>query len=195
MSLQEFENGYWYTTQLKSFVKALGIISVTAARKDELEKAIIEYLRHGKIKNPILKPSKGSQITDLEKGLSLDLPVVNYTSNKETKTFLMCEALKLAPDLPKKSGARYWLNRWREEKINNGIKITYRDLVKQFVKLSQTSDRLPRIPSTRFNNFITDFLANEKNPRREKAIDAWENLKKMDIPKNYKSWVKSRDSK
>src|SRR5258708_24337656 len=43
-------------------------------------------------------------------------------------TTLFRSALKIVPDLRRKSGARYRLNRWREEQIQKGNKITYGDL-------------------------------------------------------------------
>ena len=38
MTLTEFDNGYWYATELKEFAEAIGIPSATKLRKDELEK-------------------------------------------------------------------------------------------------------------------------------------------------------------
>jgi hypothetical protein len=52
--------------------------------------------------------------------LSLDLRVERYTNNKETKDFLEREARWLASGLKRKSGARFRLNRWREERIAKG---------------------------------------------------------------------------
>jgi hypothetical protein len=83
---------------------------------------------------------------DVEKGLSLDLPIVHYTSNRETKDFIVHEAQKIAPGLKRKSGARYRLNRWREEQLTKGMKITYRDLVEQYVKLNQRAEPFEQIP-------------------------------------------------
>jgi hypothetical protein len=33
-------------------------------------------------------------------------------------------------------------------------------------------------------------LAGEKNPTRAQALKAWEQLKKAEIPKNYREWKK-----
>jgi hypothetical protein len=157
MSVKQFENGYWYATDLKAFAQSLGIQSANSLRKDQIEKLIVGFLKNGKISDTKSRSNK-SGVKDLEKGLSLKLPIKNYTSNAETKNFIMKEALRLDPKLPKKSGVRYWLNRWREEQIEQGRKITYEDLVKQFVKLSQSEEPFQQIPSTRFNNFISDYL-------------------------------------
>jgi hypothetical protein len=47
MTLREFENGYWYRDQLKDFAERIGIPAATKLRKDELEKAIVVFLRTG----------------------------------------------------------------------------------------------------------------------------------------------------
>jgi hypothetical protein len=60
------------------------------------------------------------------------------------------------------------------------------------VKLNQTRERFAQIPHGRYINFISDFFAAEKNATREQAIKAWGKIKKMDVPKNYRSWVQLR---
>ena len=192
MTVTQFDNGYWYATELKTFAEAIGIPSAGKLRKDELEKAIISFLGTGTIQSPTRRSLSKTGIRDVEKGLSLKLPVVNYTNDKQTKDFLEKEARKIAPNLKRKSGARYRLNRWREEQLTSGIRITYRDLVTQYVKLNQTRERFAQIPHGRYINFISDFFAAEKNATREQAIKAWKRIKKMDVPKSYRSWARLR---
>ena len=124
MTEEQFNNGYWYAVEIKAFADEIGIPFASKLRKDELEKLIHHFLRTGEVKSPTRKNLSKSDVRDIEKGLSLKLPVVSYTSNKQTKDFIVKEALKIAPDLKRKSGARYRLNRWREEKRDKGIKIT-----------------------------------------------------------------------
>ena len=195
MSEEQFDNGYWYATEIKIFAAEIGIPSASRLRKDEIEAIIKHYLRTGRLASPRRKNLSQSVVKDTEKGLTLALPIVQYTSNKETKDFIVKEALKIAPDLKRKSGARYRLNRWREEKINSGVKITYRDLIKQYVRLNQVDGSFPRIPSGRYINFLSDFLAAEKNATRKQGITAWKELKKADIPKTYSAWKMNRKSK
>ena len=45
MTLRDFENGYWYLDQLKTFADRLGIPAASSLRKDELEHAIVKFLR------------------------------------------------------------------------------------------------------------------------------------------------------
>jgi hypothetical protein len=194
MTVTQFENGYWYANELKEFARGIGIPSAAKLRKDELEKAIALFLTTGKIKNPVKRKLSRAGETDIEKGLDLNLPVVNYTSNKETKNFLVSEALKIAPNLKRKSGARYRLNRWREEQLTAGKKITYRDLVNKYIELNSGGDEhFAKIPSGRYINFLSDFLAAEKGVTHSDARKAWNELKKLDTPKDYKSWKKHKN--
>ena len=190
MSVAQFENGYWYATEITEFAKKIGIPSAGKLRKDELEKEIISFLRTGKIKNSVKRDLKRAGVKDIEKGLMLKLPVVNYTSNRETKDFIVREALKIAPGLKRRSGARYRLNRWREEQLTAGRKITYRDLVNKYIELNRSEEPFARVPSGKYINFLSDYLAAEKGARKEEAIKAWKKLKTLDIPKNYLDWKK-----
>ena len=192
MTVEQFDNGYWYALEIKAFADEIGIPAASKLRKDELEELIKHFLRTGSIRKPTRKTLSRSGVRDVETGLSLKLPVVNFTNDRATKDFIVQEALKIAPKLKRKSGARYRLNRWREQQIDNGIEITYRDLVRQYVKLNQMQGSFPQVqvPSGRYINFLSDFSAGEKNATRVQALKAWEQLKKADIPKNYREWKK-----
>jgi hypothetical protein len=190
MTIEEFDNGYWYATEVRKFAESIGIPSANKLRKDELEKAIKNFLQTGKKEVPTKRNLSKAGEKDLDKGLSLDLPVVNYTSNKETKDFLVAESRKIVPGLKKRSGARYRLNRWREEQLTAGTGITYRDLINKYIELNQGEGPFKRVPSGRYINFLSDFLKNEKGATREDGIKAWKELKEMDIPKTYEAWKK-----
>ena len=195
MTLTQFDNGYWYATELKTFAETIGFPSAGKLRKDELEKAIRLFLKTGEIKNPAKRNLSMSGIKDIQRGLRLDLLVVVYTNDKETKDFLEREAQKLAPGLKRKSGVRYRLNRWREERLIKGVKLTYGDLVKEYIRLNQTKKPFAQIPHGRYINFMSDFLAGERGATWEQALRAWKKLKKLDAPKNYRSWVRLNLSK
>jgi hypothetical protein len=194
MTVAEFDNGYWYATEVKDFARSIGIPHWNRLRKDELENSIKVYLETGKVELPTRRSLTKSGIKDIERGLSLDLPIVHYTSNKETKNFIVREAQKIVPGLKRKSGARYRLNRWREEQLTKGKKITYKDLVKQYVKLNGREEPFEqvRIASGRYINFLSDFLSAEKDATRADALAAWKELKRMDVPKDYRAWKKVR---
>jgi len=195
MTVKQFDNGYWYATELKDFADRIGIPSANKLRKDELERAIRLFLETGKIKTPTKRSLSNSGTRDVERGLRPDLPVVVYTNDKETKDFLERESQKLAPGLKRKSGARYRLNRWREEQLVKGIKLTYGDLVEEYVRLNQTTKPFVHIPHGRYINFVADFLAAEKGATREQAIREWKKLKTLDVPKDYRSWARYQSAK
>ena len=192
MTLSQFDNGYWYATQLKDFADVIGIPSARNLRKDELEKAIRLFLTTGKVESPTRRDLSASGPRDVERGLSLELEVVRYTNDEESKSFLEREAQKRVPGLKRKSGVRYRFNRWREEQLVNGVRLTYGDLVEEYVRLNQIKEPFAKIPHDRYVNFVSDFLAAEKGATREQAIKAWEELKAMNVPKNYSSWVQAR---
>lgn len=192
MTVTDFDNGYWYATELKEFANSIGIPGASKHRKDELEKAIELFLATGELKSPTKRSLSSSGKRDVEQGLSLSLPISVYTNDTETKDFLEREAQKVAPGLKRRSGVRYRLNRWREEQLAKGVNLTYGDLVKEYVRLNQLKEPFDRIPHARYINFMSDFLASEKGSTREHAIKAWEKLKTLDVPKDYRSWVKAR---
>ena len=191
MTVQEFANGYWYLDELKKFACQIGIPAATKLRKDELERAIMAFLRTGKAQLPTKRALCKTGVKDLEHGLSLNLQIKHYTSNRETKDFIIREARNVAPDIHEKSGVWYRLNRWREEQIVKGNHPTYGDLVQQYIALNRI-EKFEKIPYDCYINFVAEFLANEKGYSRADAIAAWKELKVMAVPKNYASWVKAR---
>ena len=133
----------------------------------------------------------GRAYKDVERGLTLKLRVENYTSNRDTKDFILEQARLMAPDVREKSGVWYRLNRWREEQITDGKHPTYGDLVRQYIVLNKMP-RFEKVPHGRYINFVADFLEADKGATRAEAIAAWKELKELDVPKNYVSWVKVR---
>ena len=198
MSLSEFDQGYWYVAELKRFADGLGIPSAARLRKDELEWAIKRCLRSGTIAPPAtLNPVARirSRQRDVDLGLRLDRRVVRYTNDAATKKFLEQEAVKLASTFRPRSGAKYRLNRWREEQLRNGVELTYRHVVAEYVRLTQSTERFARIPHGRYINFLSDFLAGQPGATRPEAVKAWQSLKKMDCPKTYRDWNTAKSRK
>ena len=190
---EEFDNGYWYANEIKAFAKQIGIVNSSKLRKDELEQLIKHFLRTGELKNSdrrnVLKTGK----KDIEIGLTTSLPIIHYTSNKQTKNFIISKAQKIIPGLLVKSGVWYRLNRWRDDQITKGKKITYGDLINQFIQLNQPEKKFKKIAVTRYINFLSDFLSNEKDATREQAIKEWKKLKTLNIEKDYKSWKQQKN--
>jgi hypothetical protein len=191
MTVREFANGYWYLDQLKEFAERIGVPAAKKLRKDELERAVAAFLRTGTAALPTKRSLRRTGVKDVQRGLELTLRIENYTSNRETKDFIVEQARLLAPEVREKSGVWYRLNRWREEQIVRGTRPTYGDLVRRYIVLNKMQ-RFERIPHDRYINFVADFLAANKKATRAEAIAAWKELKELDAPKNYVSWVKTR---
>ena len=186
MTIKEFENKYWYMSELKALAKSLEIPFDSRTRKDQLEDMIIQFLEIGTVnkKNSFRIKNRNIDI------LNNHSYVKNFRNKKETWEFINSEMDKRVPGLKPKSGAKYWLNRWIENKLSNGEKITYNDVVCEYIRLNKTEEKLPQIPSCKFNNFISDYLANEKNATRNDALEAWTMLKDMKVKKDYITWKK-----
>jgi hypothetical protein len=174
MTETQFDHGYWYATELKDFAARLGVPSAGKLRE------VKTFVRRGLTR---------AGVRDVDLGLSLDLPVVNYTSNRATKDFVDREAAKLEPGFARKPGTRYLLNRWREEQLAAGRRLTYRDLVKQAILLNRTKKGPLRIEHGRYINFVSDFTAQNPGASRGDVVRAWRELKRMDAPKTYEAWV------
>src|SRR3954464_1888762 len=97
MTVRDFENGYWYLEQLKNFAERIGIPAAKKLRKDELEKAIVTFLRAGRAALPTKRSLRKTGVKDVDRGLDLKLRIVNYTSNPETKNFIVAQARRTAP--------------------------------------------------------------------------------------------------
>jgi hypothetical protein len=189
ITLREFENGYWYVDELQEFAGRIGVPAAKRLRKDELEKAIVAFLRTGRAELPTKRALRQTGVRDLELGLRPSLRIQHYSSTRETKDFIVEQARRLAPDVREKSGVWYRLNRWREEQITKGKHPTYGDLVQQYIALNRM-ERFAKIPHGRYINFVAAFLAARKGATREEAIAAWTELKALEVPKDYASWVR-----
>ncbi len=188
MSVEEFDDGYFYATELKTYARQLGI-AVGRRRKLELEALIRDFLRTGVVPSPAPEPRRRSG--DGRDSLAAETVVRNYVDDRRTKEFLRGLVHARAPSPRDKSGQWYWLNDWRRRQIQAGRRITYADLGNRLLELVRTEGRLPRIPAARFNNFITDFRADPANEgqSRADAVAAWERIKSIPGPKTYAAYA------
>jgi Arc/MetJ-type ribon-helix-helix transcriptional regulator len=189
---KEFDNGYWYGNRSESIRDDARISFGQQAAQDELEKALKHFIRTGEARSFVKRGLSKSGTRDVDKGLRLDRPVVHYTSNKETKDFIVREPAKLEPGFKRLSGTRYLLNRWREAQISSGRRITYGDLVKEAIRLNKTKHGPLRAEYSRYINFMSDFMAANRNSSHAEAVKAWHEIKAMDAPKTYAAWCKTR---
>ena len=195
MTAGQFDNGYWYVTELREFATEVGIPFAKRLRKDELETAVKGFLGSGKLEKPVRGMVTASGARDSERGLSLKLAVANYKNDGATWDFIERAARQLVPGLKRKSGARYRLNRWREKQIGAGKTVIYGDLVREYVRLCLIDGPFAQIPHGRYINFMSDFLAGEKGATWKAALRAWAQVKKLDAPKDYRSWARFHGSR
>lgn len=191
MTETEFDNGYWYAVELRDFARDLGVPAAAKLRKDELERAVRHFLRTGEVVDLVTRKVEKSGSRDVDDGLTPDLVVRHYTSNKETKDFLRREAQKIDPTFTPKPGTRYLLNRWREQQLASGRRITYGDLARHALALNESKRGPLRLEHARYINFISDFMAANRGATREQAITAWHDVKRMDAPKTYEAWARA----
>src|SRR5436309_2696497 len=95
MTRRAFDNGYFYAAELRAFAIQLKIPLASKLRKDQLEAAIQQRLFGERATGATISVTPKQGPRDLDLGLRLDLPVVHYTSNKETKSFIEREAAKI----------------------------------------------------------------------------------------------------
>ena len=190
MTIQEFDHGYWYATELKRFARAIGVRGASALRKDQLERAVRSVLSGERASTVAVAPRSAAKeaARDTARPLTMNRRIVRYTNDRATKEFLQRQARKLAPGVPFRSGARYRLNRWREERIAAGEAITYGDLVREYVRVCRSDEPFARMPHGRYVNFVSDFYAHRPAASREEIIAAWHELKTMDCPKTFRDW-------
>ena len=188
MSVEEFDDGYFYAAELKVFALQLGI-TVGRRRKLELEELIRGYLRTGVV--PPAKPAPDRWSGKERDRLAAETIVRAYVDDRTTKAFLRDFVRARAPSLKDKSGQWYWLNVWRRTQLQAGQHISYADLGNRLLELMRSEGRLPRIPAARFNNFVTDFLADPANKGRSRtdAVAAWERIKSVPGPKTYQAYA------
>jgi hypothetical protein len=179
MTVRDFENGYWYLDHLKKFAERIGIPAAKRLRKDELERAVVAFLRTGEAALPTKGSLRKTGVKDVARGLSLKLRIESYTSNRETKDFIVEQARRMAPDVREKSGVWYRLNRWRQERVTSAKRPTYGDLVRHYIVLNKMP-RFERVPLDRYVNFVADFLQAENGATRAEAIAAWHELKELE---------------
>ena len=83
ITTDEFINNYWYTTELKQFIKDIGVKNYRKLRKDEIENIIVEYIKYKKIPENVNNLNYNRcNINDI---LGLNSYIENYKNNKTTK--------------------------------------------------------------------------------------------------------------
>src|SRR5688572_14966797 len=180
MTLEQFDHGYWYATELQDFARKLGL---GTGRKDQLEHAVRRFLRTGRRQAIATRAPRGEP-----DDVALDAIVRVYVNSPATKAFLEREAKRLDARYRRRSGARYRLNRWRDAQREAGRRITYGDLVREYVRLSLSPGAFAKVPHGRYINFLAEYLEREPRATHAAARRAWHRLKALDAPKTYAGW-------
>jgi hypothetical protein len=98
------------------------------------------------------------------------------------------QARKIDPLFVRRSGARYRLNRWRERQLARNRKITYGNLVNEYVRLCQSPAAFRRVAHGRYVNFVSDFRKANPDAAFADAVKAWHALKRLAVEKTYQAW-------
>ncbi|MDE0241308.1 MAG: hypothetical protein OXQ84_14135 [bacterium] len=188
MSVEEFDDNYFYAAELKTFARQLGI-AVGRRRKLELEALVREFLRTGTA--PPAKSEPDRRSGGSRDRLAAETIVRAYVDDRRTKALIRDLVHAHVPTLRDKSGQWYWLNEWRRTQLQAGQRITYADLGNRLLELMRSEGRLPRIAAARFNNFVTDFWTDptNKGKTRADAVAAWERIKSVPGPKTYEAYA------
>ena len=60
--------------------------------------------------------------------------------------------------------------------VANGVKITNRDLVREYVRLSETAGPFAQVPHGRYINFVSDFMAAEQSGHKRAGDQGLDNV-------------------
>src|SRR6185436_4642689 len=90
MTIQEFDHGYWYATELKGYARAIGIRGASALRKDQLESAVRSVLSGQRASIVAAAPPSvvKDAARDTARPLTMTRRIVRYTNDRATKDFL-----------------------------------------------------------------------------------------------------------
>jgi hypothetical protein len=99
--------------------------------------------------------------------------------------WIRCSRADPARDIASIAGEKHQLMR--------GVGITYRDLVKEYVRLNRRETTYRRVPSGRYINFLSDFMAANPGASMPAAVRAWKTVKRMNSPKDYRAFTRIRD--
>jgi hypothetical protein len=96
LTLREFDNGYWYVEELRAFAVKMRIPAANKLRKGQPARNRDRISFSVKEQGSMAVARKEGP-RDVGRGLRVDLPVVHYTSNKQTESFIEREASKIQP--------------------------------------------------------------------------------------------------
>jgi hypothetical protein len=176
-----FKDFYWMKWELVDFCSQQGLS--TAGMKLELVERIYMFLKTGEIFKPSIK--KITTEPDSCKPLKFNTVVVNYKNDPATRKFFIDHI-----------GSHFHfsarVNIYRKQKMTEGVKITYGDLVKEWQKENilrkDKNIQLPIMKSCEYNQFTRDYCQDNPHAKRADMIAAWKQAKTMLGARTYNQW-------
>lgn len=172
ISIQDFNDFYWLKKELQLFCRENGLSA--SGSKIEISQRIETFLRTGKITKPT-KKSKGSSKPQTPANLTLDTIITeNHRCSQEVRSFFKTAI-----------HAKFHFSTYIQNYFKNNVGKTYRDVVHAWYeeekRKKHPSYKKEIAPQFEYNRFIQDFFADPKNKgaSREKAIEAWKQIKTL----------------
>lgn len=177
-----FKECYFLKAELTNFCKENRLS--TAGMKPEISERIYQFLKTGK---KIKFTQEKNTSCDSDKLLTPKTVVVNYKNDPATRDFFIKHIGKHF-----KFSAR--VNIFRKAAIAKGEKITYGDLIKEWLKEHELrknkSIKLPIMKSCEYNQFTRDYYAENPHAPRKSVIAAWKQARILAGEHTYKHWAK-----
>lgn len=169
ISLDDYLNYYWLKKDLVKFCKDIGINS--DGWKLEIHERIVEYLTNHVIlkKEETKTRQKSTEIQELK----LDMKVTkSFKRNPQTTAFF------------KSIDSRFRYSVRLNQYIRNNIgKITYQDIMDQWYEEYELKKKgiktTPALPQCEYNQFVKDYMEDNKNRNFKDAVAAWNFKKSM----------------
>ncbi len=168
ISLDDYLNYYWLKSELVSFCREVGINP--DGWKLEIHERIVEYLTTRKIVRKRVATARAQSNEDIL-NITLDTIVLSsFKRNPETTAFFKSVDSRFHYSVR--------LNKYIRDHIGE---ITYGDIVTEWKKEYNQKKRgiktTPALPQCEYNQFIKDYLADNKDRGFKDAVAAW-NVKK-----------------
>ncbi len=165
ITLDNLHSHYWLKVELQNFCRQKSITSQGA--KTELVKCIEAFLKTG---DKIQPKQQRSSVRDSDALITLTTRVINYKNDLITRNFFKSI-------IGKRFHFTAHVNAYREAKLAAGEKLTYGDLVKEWLaeearrKTPNYQSMIPR--SCEYNQFSRNFYAKNIDGKHSDMVKAW----------------------
>lgn len=177
ISIEKFNNWYWYKTELTTFCRDNGL--KTNGRKLELKSRIEHFLKTGKVesKNTNKDGKTNKSIQKIPENINDVIPD-NYTSSQ-----LFREYFKTI------IGKQFHFTAYMMKYINDHPGITFREYANEWLaenKRRKNKNYKPKImKSCEYNQYIRDFFENNSKYSLTDAIKCWKKRKSLQGHNKY----------